>query len=222
MTEGARPVLPFAMLSDLIALPVRSVSGLRLRLADAAEVLRDTGERRTRRRVWAREGRTHVEVRGLTGHGETHDRLAGELTAALRRLHGVNWAEVNAAVGQVLVDFDEGHLDADDVLQVIEHLEKAHGTGTDTFPAESPLSAVRHRPGHARRHRTGRRLRGPGDGHGPAGDAAARARPRAAGAGGDGRDPAAAARSAGGPARPRPHHPAARRVERRGARADQG
>ncbi|MFD7502906.1 HAD-IC family P-type ATPase [Streptomyces sp. NPDC059850] len=132
-------MLPFAMLSDLIALPVRSVSGLRLRLADAADVLRDTGEHRARRRMWTREGRAHVEVRGLTGHGETHDKLAGALTATLHRLHGVNWAEVNAAVGQVLVDFDEDHLDADDVLQVIEHIEKAHGTGADTFPADRPF-----------------------------------------------------------------------------------
>ncbi|MGW2325881.1 HAD-IC family P-type ATPase [Streptomyces sp. NPDC001700] len=132
-------MLPFATLSDLIALPVRSVSGLRLRLADAADVLRDTGEHRARRRMWAREGRAHVEVRGLTGHGETHDKLAGALTATLHRLHGVNWAEVNAAVGQVLVDFDEDHLDADDVLQVVEHIEKAHGTGADTFPADRPF-----------------------------------------------------------------------------------
>ncbi|QLH26753.1 HAD-IC family P-type ATPase [Streptomyces sp. Rer75] len=126
------------MLSDLLTLPVRGVSGLRLRLADAVDVLRDTGERRTRRRVWAREGRAHVEVRGLTGHGEAHDRLAGELRAALHRLHGVNWAEVNAAVGQVLIDYDEDHLGTDDVLQVIEHIEEAHGTGTDTFPAGRP------------------------------------------------------------------------------------
>ncbi|MFF7651200.1 HAD-IC family P-type ATPase [Streptomyces sp. NPDC007983] len=132
-------MLPFAMLSDLIALPVRGVSALRPLLADAADVLRDTGERRTRRRVWARPGRAHVEVRGLTGHGEAHDRLAGQLTAALRRLHGVNWAEVNAVVGQVLVDYDEDHLDADEVLQLIEHIEKAHGSDTDTFPGERPI-----------------------------------------------------------------------------------
>lgn len=131
-------MLPFAMLSDLIALPARGVSGLRLRLADAADVLRDSGDQRTRRWVWARTGRAHVEVRGLTGHGEAHDKLAGQLTAALRRLHGVNWAEVNAAVGQVLVDYDEGHVDTDDVLQVIEHIEKAHGSGSDSFPADRP------------------------------------------------------------------------------------
>ncbi|EFL20694.1 hypothetical protein SSOG_00406 [Streptomyces himastatinicus ATCC 53653] len=215
-------MLPFAMLSDLLTLPVRGVSGLRLRLADAADVLRDTGERRTRRRVWAREGRAHVEVRGLTGHGEAHDRLAGELRAALHRLHGVNWAEGERGRGPGADRLRRGP----SRRRRRPPGDRAHREGArdrhGRLPGRTPVSAVRHRSRHAGRHRSRRRLRGPGDGHGPARDAAARAHPRAADPGGDGRGPAAAARSAGVPARPRPHHPAARRVGRGGARADQG
>ncbi|WP_445515826.1 HAD-IC family P-type ATPase [Streptomyces sp. NEAU-174] len=77
-------------------------------------------------------------MRGLTGHGEDHERLVKELEDALRRLAGVNWAGVNAALGQVLVDFDEDRLGPDEVLKVIERVEEAHGTDADAFPAGRP------------------------------------------------------------------------------------
>ncbi|BBJ38877.1 hypothetical protein SSPO_015950 [Streptomyces antimycoticus] len=62
-------MLPITVFTGLVSAPSRGMSGLRLRLADIADVLRDTGDRRTSRRVWARAGRAHVEVHGLTGHG---------------------------------------------------------------------------------------------------------------------------------------------------------
>ncbi|GAA2313535.1 cation-translocating P-type ATPase [Streptomyces violaceusniger] len=131
-------MLPITTLTGLVSAPSRGMNGLRLRLADLTDVLRDTGDRRTGRRVWTRSGRAHVEVRGLTGHGEGHDRLAQELEDALRRVAGVNWAGVNAALGQVLVDFDEDRLGPDDVLEVVERVEEAHGTDADTFPPGRP------------------------------------------------------------------------------------
>ncbi|MCQ8188534.1 cation-translocating P-type ATPase [Streptomyces rugosispiralis] len=131
-------MLPITTLTGLVSAPSRGMNGLRMRLADITDVLRDTGDRRTGRRVWARAGRAHVEVRGLTGHGEGHERLVQELEGALRRLAGVNWAGVNAALGQVLVDFDEDRLGPDDVLEVVERVEEAHGTDADTFPAGRP------------------------------------------------------------------------------------
>ncbi|WP_240529134.1 cation-translocating P-type ATPase [Streptomyces antioxidans] len=131
-------MLPITMLTGLVSAPSRAMNGLRLRLADLNDILRDTGDRRGGRSMWARAGRAHVEVRGLTGHGDGHERLVRELEDALRRVAGVNWAGVNAALGQVLVDFDEDRLGPDDVLEVIERVEEARGTDADTFPAGRP------------------------------------------------------------------------------------
>ncbi|WP_413802860.1 heavy-metal-associated domain-containing protein [Streptomyces iranensis] len=131
-------MLPITTLTGLVSAPSRAMNGLRLRLADITDVLRDTDDRRTGRTVWARAGRAHMEVRGLTGHCEGHERLVKELEDALRRVAGVNWAGVNAVLGQVLVDFDEDRLGPDDVLEVVERVEGAHGTDTDTFPAGRP------------------------------------------------------------------------------------
>ncbi|WP_247204642.1 hypothetical protein [Streptomyces sp. AgN23] len=131
-------MLPITVFTGLVSAPSRGMSGLRLRLADIADALRDTGDRRTSRRVWARAGRAHVEVHGLTGHGDGHERLARAVEEALRRVAGVNWAGVNAALGQVLVDFDEDQLGAEDVLKVVECVEAAQGTDVDSFPAGRP------------------------------------------------------------------------------------
>ncbi|GAA1673402.1 cation-translocating P-type ATPase [Streptomyces yatensis] len=132
------PITVFTGFTGLVSAPSRGISGLRLRLADIADVLRDTGDRRSSRRVWARAGRAHVEVLGLTGHGEGHERLARAVEDALRRVAGVNWAGVNAALGQVLVDFDEDQLGPEDVLKVVERVEAAQGTDVDSFPAGRP------------------------------------------------------------------------------------
>ncbi|MFD0447899.1 heavy-metal-associated domain-containing protein [Streptomyces rhizosphaericus] len=131
-------MLPITALTGLVSAPSRGLNGLRLRFADITDVLRDTGDGRGGRRVWARAGRAHVEVRGLTGHGEGHERLVQELEDALRQVAGVNWAGVNAALGQVLVDFDEDRLGPDEVLKLVERVEEAHGTDGDAFPTSRP------------------------------------------------------------------------------------
>nr|WP_262414163.1 HAD-IC family P-type ATPase [Streptomyces acidipaludis] len=115
---------------------LRSVPG---DLAEAAAVLADAGQRRGRRRVWRRTGRAHIEVRGLTGRGECHERLSRELTAAVRAVEGVRWAEVNAVLGQVVVDIGEDDTRIDEVLDVVAELEEAHGTGDEPFRGLGPM-----------------------------------------------------------------------------------
>ena len=102
-------------------------------LAEAAAVLADAGKQRGRRRVWTRTGRAHIEVRGLRGHGEQHERLSGELARAVRAVEGVHWAEVNAVLGQVVVDLDEDQVGVDEVLGLVEQMEDAHGTSQEQF-----------------------------------------------------------------------------------------
>jgi cation-transporting ATPase I len=106
--------------------------------AAAVSAAADLGGSRTRRRVWARRGRAHIEVRGLTGSGSAHRRLARAVTDALTSHKGVNWAELNAATAQVLIDFDESQADAADLVDVIEAVERAHGAQDDTFSWSAP------------------------------------------------------------------------------------
>src|SRR5438270_12515603 len=58
--------------------------------------LTDVGTGCTVRRVWSRDGRAHIEVKGLSGRGSRHRRIAADVTSALVRLKGVHWAQVNA------------------------------------------------------------------------------------------------------------------------------
>ncbi|WP_018588420.1 cation-translocating P-type ATPase [Salinispora arenicola] len=55
----------------------------------------------TRRRVWSRPGRHHIEVHGVCQDGG--DQLARQVEAALERVPGVIWARVNAPSGRVIV-----------------------------------------------------------------------------------------------------------------------
>ncbi|MEV5828654.1 cation-translocating P-type ATPase [Spirillospora sp. NPDC052242] len=79
-----------------------------------------------RRRVWAADGRAHIQVHGLSGTGRAHRRYVTALTEALRRLEGVDWAEVNAVTGHVLVAFAEGAVDVPDLVSAVEDVEDAH------------------------------------------------------------------------------------------------
>ncbi|MBC2876323.1 MULTISPECIES: HAD-IC family P-type ATPase [Streptomyces] len=108
-------------------------------LAEAGAALAEGGRDRTRRRMWTSGGRTHLEVRGL-GRGERHDRLAAALCEALHRLEGVNWAEVNAVLGHLVIDADEDRFDPADALELVERLEDEHAEhlGAGPFDADGP------------------------------------------------------------------------------------
>ncbi|MBL3670564.1 cation-translocating P-type ATPase [Streptomyces sp. M2CJ-2] len=114
------------------------VVGVPAGLAEAVGVLLDAGEDRGHRRVWARSGRAHIEVRGLNGRGERHERLAREVTGALREVQGVAWAEVNAVLGQVVVGAEGDRLDVDGLLELVESVEEAHGCGGEPFAGDRP------------------------------------------------------------------------------------
>jgi cation-transporting P-type ATPase I len=96
----------------------------------------DAGPHRFRRRIWHRDGRAHLEVRGLAGVSART--VSGEVTKALELLKGVDFAEVNMVTQQVLLAFDEDHVDLDTVLGTIEAVEEAYGTHTHTFARSKP------------------------------------------------------------------------------------
>ncbi|WP_067634863.1 cation-translocating P-type ATPase [Actinomadura latina] len=81
------------------------------------------------RRVWVHGGRAHIQASGLSGDGQRHRRYARTLTEALRRLDGVDWAEVNAVAGHVLVSYTQDAVDLDTLVGVVEDVEQAHEAG---------------------------------------------------------------------------------------------
>ena len=100
--------------------------------------LADVGLHRSKRRTWSRDGRAHIEVKGLTGQGHQHRRLSESVTAALTEIEGVHWAQINAVTQHVLVSFDEGAVDMDLLVECIESIEEEHGTEEETFSRSEP------------------------------------------------------------------------------------
>jgi cation-transporting P-type ATPase I len=107
--------------------------------APLSKALLDLHPRRSHRRVWSGHGHAQIEVRGMTGSGPRHQRLAAGVKRRLGRLRGVRWAEVNAVTGQVLVAFDEGSVDVGALLGVVRDAEKAQGTREEDFPWSRPV-----------------------------------------------------------------------------------
>jgi len=98
--------------------------------------LRWTRSGRRHRRAWVGDGKAHIEVRTATRPGS--EPVARHLEEALARVEGVHWAEVNAVVGRVVVAFDGDSVEADDLIEVIEEVEEAHGAHRERFGFERP------------------------------------------------------------------------------------
>lgn len=81
-------------------------------------------------------GRAHIEVRTATRPGS--ESLARQLEAALNRLEGVHWVEVNAIIGRVAVAFDGDAANVEDVLGVVESVEEATGVAGEPFSFDRP------------------------------------------------------------------------------------
>lgn len=67
-----------------------------------------------------------------------HEQLIKDLEAALNGIEGVQWAQVNAVLGRVVVVFDPDGPSSDDLLEVIEGIEETHEVADDRFPHERP------------------------------------------------------------------------------------
>ncbi|MET8834423.1 HAD-IC family P-type ATPase [Micromonospora sp. NPDC004540] len=76
----------------------------------------------TRRRVWSRDGRHHIEVHGVCQDGG--DRLARQVEAALEAQPGVAWARVNAPSGRVVVAVEEPKPKLRDLIATVARTER--------------------------------------------------------------------------------------------------
>jgi cation-transporting ATPase I len=81
-------------------------------------------------------GKTHIEVRGV--HRPGSDLLARDVERALQATRGVQWAQVNAVAGRVVVAFDPEGPSIDDLLEVIEGVEEAHDVHQERFSHDRP------------------------------------------------------------------------------------
>lgn len=76
-------------------------------------------------RVWRGGGRVHVELAASVGGDRREAHRA--LVRRLERLDGVDWATVNEVVGRVLIAFDERRITADDVVAVVNAVDRTGG-----------------------------------------------------------------------------------------------
>ncbi|MFR9774459.1 HAD-IC family P-type ATPase [Micromonospora sp. MS34] len=97
----------------------------------------------TRRRVWTRDGRHHIEVHGVCQNGG--DRLARQVEAALERLPGVAWARVNAPSGRVIVAVREPKPKLRDLIATVAHTERVcpHEPDPEIAPPHPPEEGPR-------------------------------------------------------------------------------
>ena len=91
---------------------------------------------RRRRRSWVGDGKAHIEVRGV--NDPKRKILARDVERALHAVEGVEWAQVNAVAGRVVVAFDPDGPSPEDLIEVIERVEELHEVHKERFSHERP------------------------------------------------------------------------------------
>ena len=137
MTDGrtAGRLLPSIGVPHLLGEASRTVGSAATRLARTAGL--------TRRRVWSRPGRHHIEVHGVCQDGG--DRLARQVESALERLPGVAWARVNAPSGRVVVAVQAPEPRLRDLIATIDRVEQTcdHEPDPEVPPPHPPEEGPR-------------------------------------------------------------------------------
>ncbi|TDB79314.1 HAD-IC family P-type ATPase [Micromonospora sp. KC721] len=130
-------------LADQVRPPVPSlvVDASRTVGAVASRLVRASGL--TKRRVWSRNGRHHIEVHGVCQDGG--DRLARQVEQALERIPGVAWARVNAPSGRVVVAVEEPKPTLRDLIATVARTERVcpHEPDPDIPPPHPPEEGPR-------------------------------------------------------------------------------
>ncbi len=89
------------------------------------------------RRVWSRDGDAHIELHPRWPEGTQPDpafadacrRLHRAVVAALHRLDGVDWAQVDEGLGRVLISFDSDRVDVAELVDAVAAVEATQGEG---------------------------------------------------------------------------------------------
>ncbi|MFG1649145.1 HAD-IC family P-type ATPase [Micromonospora sp. NPDC049275] len=128
-------LLPSIGVPHLVGEASRTVGSAATRLARTAGL--------TRRRVWSRPGRHHIEVHGVCQDGG--DRLARQVETALERVPGVAWARVNAPSGRVVVAVQAPEPRLRDLIATIDRIERTcdHEPDPEIPPPHPPEEGPR-------------------------------------------------------------------------------
>ncbi|MBQ1014750.1 heavy-metal-associated domain-containing protein, partial [Micromonospora sp. M51] len=135
--RAAGRILPSFGVPHLIGEASRTVGSAATRLARSVGL--------SRRRVWSRPGRHHIEVHGVCQEGG--DQLARQVEGALERMPGVAWARVNAPSGRVVVAVQAPEPDLDDLIATISRVERTCDHEPDPeIPPPHPPEEGPHNP----------------------------------------------------------------------------
>ena len=69
-------------------------------------------------------------------HRPDGEKLARRVERDLEELSAVHWAQVNAVLGSLVVAFDSEDIEVEDIIDLVEGLEDAHGVSAERFPAD--------------------------------------------------------------------------------------
>ncbi|KAB1928086.1 cation-translocating P-type ATPase [Micromonospora noduli] len=133
--RAAGRILPSFGVPHLVGEASRSISSAAVRLARTAGL--------TRRRVWSRPGRHHIEVHGVCQDGG--NRLARQVEDALEQMPGVAWARVNAPSGRVVVAVQTPEPTLRDLIATIDRVERTcdHEPDPEIPPPHPPEEGPR-------------------------------------------------------------------------------
>ncbi|MEU6072561.1 HAD-IC family P-type ATPase [Micromonospora sp. NPDC047074] len=133
--RAAARLLPPVAVPQVVGEASRSVGAAANRLARMAGL--------TRRRVWSRPGRHHIEVHGVCQDGG--DALARQVEAALEQVPGVEWARVNAPSGRVVVAVGTPQPELRHLIATVARAERVcpHQPDPDIPPPHPPEEGPR-------------------------------------------------------------------------------
>ena len=133
--RAAGRILPSFGVPHLVGEASRTVGSAATRLARTAGL--------TRRRVWSRPGRHHIEVHGVCQDGG--NRLARQVEGALEQMPGVAWARVNAPSGRVVVAVQTPEPTLRDLIATIDRVERTcdHEPDPEIPPPHPPEEGPR-------------------------------------------------------------------------------
>ncbi|MEV5763265.1 cation-translocating P-type ATPase [Micromonospora sp. NPDC052213] len=133
--RAAGRLLPSVAVPQVVGEASRTVGAAATRLARVAGL--------TKRRVWSRPGRHHIEVHGVCQDGG--DTLARQVEAALERMPGVEWARVNAPSGRVVVAVGTPEPSLRDLVATVARAERTcpHEPDPEIPPPHPPEEGPR-------------------------------------------------------------------------------
>ncbi len=133
------PLWPSGLLKSLSDGAMAEVFRIAGELAAEAVGSPEEGRKRLRRNSWSRDGRMHLEVKGLGDPSLPADLRAGladGLEEALGSHPGLAWAAINEAVGHVVLEHDA--VPVAEILGIIEEVEASYGLSEASFPHLRP------------------------------------------------------------------------------------